>query len=199
MRQRLFSGDRTWALVLPPERLQRRPVADRPSMSERIGEAVLMMDSPLCFVIRGGFYRGRPSLGSTIDEAARLINENLNARGGQADVGRARLCRPAWYRLVTKNGAPSRWSPATPPRFQSSTAPSAFEYQPTASEASGTINITEGNGRPASRFVAVTQATLPAQPHSPRHKPHCSSPLVHPVHLSPLKRPSASCSWDAEV
>src|ERR1035437_1515401 len=50
----------------------------------------------------------------------------------------------------TKNGAPCRWRPATPPRSQSSHAPSAVLYQPTAAAASETINITERNGRSVS-------------------------------------------------
>src|SRR5271165_3522555 len=58
-----------------------------------------------------------------------------------------------------KNGAPSIWSPATPPRFQSSAAPSAAVYQPTAAAASGTINITEISGPPVSPFVVLTQTT----------------------------------------
>ena len=71
-------------------------------MSERISEAALAMSSPRGFVVRGGFYRCRAGLASVIDEAAWLINEDLDPRGGQTDVGRARLCLPAWYSLVNE-------------------------------------------------------------------------------------------------
>src|ERR1035441_8043017 len=53
----------------------------------------------------------------------------------------------------TKNGAPLTWSPATPPRSQSTPAPSAVLYQPTAAAASETINMTERNGRSVSLVI----------------------------------------------
>src|ERR1700690_573847 len=68
-----------------------------------------------------------------------------------------------------KNGAPSIWSPATPPRFQSSAAPSAALYQATAAAASGTINITERSGPPVSSVITqqhVTAALAIAQHHA---------------------------------
>src|SRR5271170_388923 len=96
------SSKRPHQRVLPRERLQRRPVSDRPSMSERISEAALAMDSPRGLVIHWGLHRRRAGLASMIDEAARFINEDLDPRGGQADVGRARLCLPAWHGLVNE-------------------------------------------------------------------------------------------------
>lgn len=71
-------------------------------MSKRIGEAALAMDSPRSFVIRGGFYRRCAGLAGVIDEAVWVIDEDLDPRGGQADVGRARLCLAAWYSLVNE-------------------------------------------------------------------------------------------------
>lgn len=71
-------------------------------MSERISEAALAMDSPRGFVIRGGFYRRRGGLASLIDEAVWIINEDLDPRGGEADIRRAQLCLPAWYSLVNE-------------------------------------------------------------------------------------------------
>lgn len=71
-------------------------------MSERIGEAALAMDSPRGFVIRGGLNRRRAGLASTIDEAVRVIDENLDPRGRQAHVDRALLCLPARDSLVNE-------------------------------------------------------------------------------------------------
>lgn len=71
-------------------------------MSERISEAALAMDSPGGFVIREWFYRRRAGLDSLIDEAIWFINKDLDPRGGQADIGRARLPLAAWYSLVNE-------------------------------------------------------------------------------------------------
>jgi hypothetical protein len=88
--------------VLTRQRLQGRPVADRPPMSERIREAALTVNSPRGLMIRRRLYRRRAVLSSVIDEAARLIDEDLDPCGGEAHVGRARLRVPARYGLVNE-------------------------------------------------------------------------------------------------
>ena len=71
-------------------------------MSERIREPSLAMTSPRRFVVRGRFYRSRARLGSAIDETAGLIDEDLDPRGRQSDLGRARLCLAARHSLVNE-------------------------------------------------------------------------------------------------
>ena len=88
--------------LLPGERLQRRPVPHRPPVTERIAETALAMNSPRRRVIRRGFYRRRARFGSAIDEAARLIDKDLDPRGGQPNVGRAGLRIAARHRLVNE-------------------------------------------------------------------------------------------------
>lgn len=88
--------------ALSRERRQRRAIPDRPSMSERIGEAALAMHSPRGFMVGRGFYRRRAGLPRVINEAVWFINEDLDPRGGQAGVARALLCLPAWYSLVNE-------------------------------------------------------------------------------------------------
>jgi hypothetical protein len=69
-------------------------------MSERIREASLAMSSPRSLMIRERFYLCSAGFGGAIDETAGFIDEDFDPRGGQPNVGRARLARLAWYSLV---------------------------------------------------------------------------------------------------
>ena len=69
-------------------------------MPERIREASLAMSSPRGLMIRGRLCIRRAGFGGAIDEAAGFLDEDFDPRGGQPNVGRARLSRLAWYSLV---------------------------------------------------------------------------------------------------
>src|SRR5947209_18703233 len=70
-------------------------------------------------------------------------NTSIRAEGIPRFVG---LSQPLFAGSPTKKGAPAISSPATDPRFHSSTAPSARMYHATASGALGTATITEIRG-----------------------------------------------------
>jgi|HubBroStandDraft_6_1064221.scaffolds.fasta_scaffold485415_2 hypothetical protein len=71
-------------------------------MPERIREPSLAMGSPRDLMIGERLYVGSAGVGGSIDEAAGFIDEDLDPRGGQPNIGRARLARLAWYGLVDK-------------------------------------------------------------------------------------------------
>ena len=116
-------------------------------MPERIREASLAMGSPRRFMIGERLDVRCAGVGGSIDEPAGFIDEDLDPRGGQPNVGRARLARPAGYCLVHEEWGAVQIQAGNAPRFQSSPAPSAVLYQPIAAAASETINMTDRNGR----------------------------------------------------
>jgi hypothetical protein len=69
-------------------------------MAERIRETSLAMGAPRGLMIRGWLHVRCAGFGGAIDEAVGLIDEDLDPRGGQSNVGRARLARLAWHGLV---------------------------------------------------------------------------------------------------
>ena len=69
-------------------------------MPERVREPSLAMLSPRGFVIDRSLYVGRAGFGGAIDEMAGFLDEEFDPRGGQANVGRARLFRLAGYGFV---------------------------------------------------------------------------------------------------
>src|SRR2546429_1807515 len=68
------------------------------------------------------------------------------------------LSQPLFAGSPTKKGAPAISSPATDPRFHSSTAPSARMYHATASGALGTATITEIRGGFAKLSCRLTRS-----------------------------------------
>jgi len=107
-------------------------------------------------VIRGRLYRGCARCGSAIDELIWLIDKDLDPRGGQINVGRARLCLAARYSLVNEERGAVDMKPGNSAEVQSSAAPSAALYQAIAAAASETISITETTG--PSRSLAINHA-----------------------------------------
>ena len=69
-------------------------------MPERIRETSLAMASPRDLMIGERLYVRSAGVGGSIDEAARFIDEDFDPRGGQPNVGRARLARLSWHGLV---------------------------------------------------------------------------------------------------
>ena len=73
--------------------------------------------------------------GSSVNSSMRALV--ARAWSGLSSVGLA------GFTSCRKKGAPATSSPATPARFQSTLAPSAFRYQAIVASASGTMSITE--------------------------------------------------------
>ena len=107
-------------------------------MPERIRETSLAMASPGGFMIGERLYVRSAGVGGSIDEAAGFIDEDFDPRGGQPNVGRARLARLTWYSLVHEERGTVQMKAGN------------VLYQPTAAVASETINITDRNGRSVS-------------------------------------------------
>src|SRR5205809_3009744 len=84
-------------------------------------------------------------------------NTSIRAEGIPSFVG---LSQPLFAGSPTKKGASAISSPATDPRFHSSTAPSARMYDATASRALGTATITEIRGGFAKLSCRLTELAL---------------------------------------
>jgi hypothetical protein len=120
-----------------------RPVTDGPVVSEWITKAALAMLFPRHLVILISDPRLAPAaIARSIDASGSSTNSSIRVLVAPSGSG---LFSDGLFGLASwrKTGAPSISKPATPPRFHSSVAPSAFLYQATAAEASGTISITE--------------------------------------------------------
>src|SRR5688572_29611352 len=91
------------------------------------------------------------SAGSSMNTSIRVVvNPTAVGLGSRFLPGTA-----SW----TKNGAPPRSSPATPPRSHNRPAPSTVVYHVTAASASDTINITERAGRAAALLIVLEDGT----------------------------------------
>lgn len=129
--------------------LERGPVAHRPTVTKRIGEASLTVRPPRCVVLTHRFHVGRASLCSPFYEVIGCSDEHFDPGGRQAHRCRTLLLGLAGHGSVDENGAPSRSSPATPPRSHHSAAPSVVVYHLTAASASATISTPTGLGAAA--------------------------------------------------
>ena len=122
---------------------RRRAVSGRPVMPEGIAEATLAMGIPRHLVIVH-LGAGRGSFGHRVSHhAVRIVRGQPNARTRGPSLVGAEFCRVGRIHLVQKERGEATSSPATPPRFQSTLAPSAFRYQAIVASASGTMSITE--------------------------------------------------------
>jgi hypothetical protein len=123
-------------------------------MPKWVGEPTLPMYAPRRVVIREALDVARPSIACPLDELIRVLHEYLNPSRAEPGVNRLRSVILPGTASCRKKGAPSTSRPATPPRSQSSVAPSAALYHRTAACASGTISITERDVGGVAPFIA---------------------------------------------
>ncbi len=80
-------------------------------MPERISEAALLMRSPRGLMAGEGLNLGGAGLGCLLDELAGVVDEDLDPRGGQSHLDRARLGFTARYGLVEHEGRTAQVKP----------------------------------------------------------------------------------------
>jgi len=83
---------------------ERRAVADRPAMAERVGEAALPVDAPGRLVVDGRLDAGRAGRGGTLHERLGVLDEQLYPGRRRPRGRRAGLAGTAGNGLVQEEG-----------------------------------------------------------------------------------------------
>ena len=148
----------------PGKPLQWGPVADRPTMTKRIGKTSLTVRPPRRVVGTDRFHVGGASSRSPFDEFIGFIDEHLDPGGRQSCRCRARLPILAGHGFVDEERGATQVQPSNAAKVPQPAGTNAVVYHVTAASLSDTINITDRTGRTAALLIVIEDGTGDRRP-----------------------------------